>query len=562
MNVPHSGLLVKCLIGSLCVLSIISAITMSQVVKSFIELKHKSEYKTPVDEYAQKFLDQRDALNLIPTRYAVDKSFLLPPSNQARRGVCWIFATLFMLESQYRANGIKKGFLKENQYVTFSKQAYGAYLGNNCKENPSLPVCKHGGLGKPTNDTDDQLVDSIYYFQKAFPKLNASILPETVCPYIEEGGESTDFKCDGMNEAIKQNPIGFNIKSYNYAVNVNNTKRLLYKAKRPLGIGVPIGENYFFAPCDSSSYSTDDECVKQTTPCPAGYQAKFCKKVTIEGRIYDGTFSFINDANRSSFLGVHEMDIVGYNDEWVYTSKWDTDKSMALMKGGFILHNSWREVGHSVDFLLGKKSYENEMVTCPNHKVSQYWIPVSYSCFQEKKDVSQCLSGSSWVRGKANVNKPDLLKCTNEKFCDTNLHYVLAYTDDEGAFTVQHLFSGLDLTRMATIDADGNVNTILYDKLPFHYLGRVFQPIDVVDNNQDDCGYFMFPYDAIDMLQRKDWDKLDYFHSSDIEFEFPDYSYAANKAKYPQYNYTLLEQSTHEWNPVPFDGPLPYQYVF
>lgn len=561
MKENKSSLTVKLLIIALIPLGFMATLSLSQTVKAFIS--YNKNVATKVDNIAEELLNQKCPLGLLPTRYAVDQSSLLPPSNQARRGVCWIFSTIFAMEAQYRANGIKKGFLKPNEYVTFSKQAYGAFLGDQCKSHPEIPVCKHGGLGMKENNTDDNLGDAIYYFQKAFPDLNKSILPEEVCPYIETPSPETDFLCPGMYDAIKKNPLTWNIKSYHYATNVNNTKRILYNHKRPLTIGVPIGETYFYAPCDSSSYSTDADCVSKTTKCPEGYQSEYCKKVTVEGRIYDGTFTYVNDPKRSSFLGAHEMNVVGYNDEWVYTSKWDTDKSLSLLKGGFILHNSWRENGHSVDFLMGRRSPENEAVICPNHIIPQYWIPVSLDCLKENNgDETKCPFESKYVRGKGVTNIPDKLKCTNAAYCDQKKKYFLTWTKDEGSFQVQHLFNGLDLTRFASIDEDGNIETFQFDKLPFFYLGRVFAPENIVQNNKDDCGYYMFPYDAIDMLQRKDWDKLDYFHTADLEFEFPDSAYAANKAKYPDLDYSLIEKSTHVWDPTPFDGPLPYKYVF
>ena len=133
-------------------------------------------------------------------------------------------------------------------------------------------------------------------------------------------------------------------------------------------------------------------------------------------------------------------------------------------------------------------------------------------------------------------------------------------TSVDSEFTVNHLFSGLDLIHMIEFDENGNGQLIKFDKLPFHALNYAFQPQELVPNNDLDCGYYMYPYDAVAAVQQHDWSLLDYFHTSDLEFEFPDSAYAANKASGKDYK--LLEESTHVWDKTPFDGPLPYNYVY
>lgn len=551
----------NCASASIFTLAVILVLAIILLVK-FASIYSKAETRVDnyVDETIKKIVNEKSAYSIIPTRYAVDENYWLPPTNQANRGTCWIFATIFLLESQYRENGIRKGFLKPDEYVSFSKQAYGAWLGEQCLAKPDTPICHHGAYSK-YNNTEDQLVDSIYYFAKSFPELAKSILPEDVCPYYNETNTSTDFKCPGMYDAIKTNPLEFKIKSISYAANVNDTKKLLVEKQRPLGIGVGIGETKFYAPCDSSSYSESDQCKNNQTICPAGYTSKYCHELIVQSRDLDGAFTFVNDFNRTTLLGAHEMNIVGYNDDWVYLSRFTTSKSLSNLKGGFILHNSWRSQGHSIDYLLGRRSEENENVICPNHGNPQSWIPGSYDCLMSSKgDMSKCTTSTKMVRGKAIVSDPDLLKCKDEKFCNLNSTYALSYYKGDSEFMVNHLFSGLDKIQIIEFDKDGNANPIEFDKLPFHALTQAFTPVNLVPNNDLDCGYYMYPYDAIAVVQQHDWSLLDYFHSSDVEFEFPDSAYTANKLSGK--DYTLIEKSTHKWEKTPFDGPLPYNYVY
>jgi hypothetical protein len=62
---------------------------------------------------------------LLPSKFAVD--YVTPRQDQAYRGTCWDFATIGFLEQSYRAHGVRKGWLKPDEYVAFSEQACGAF---------------------------------------------------------------------------------------------------------------------------------------------------------------------------------------------------------------------------------------------------------------------------------------------------------------------------------------------------------------------------------------------------------------------------------------------------
>jgi hypothetical protein len=83
------------------------------------------------------------------------------------------------------------------------------------------------------------------------------------------------------------------------------------------------------------------------------------------------------------------MNIMGYNDDWLYRNRFQAPENSAQMKGGFILHNSWRSEGHSVKYLAGLESEENEAVKCPNHKTPLNWIPATLKCVQEQAEAGK-----------------------------------------------------------------------------------------------------------------------------------------------------------------------------
>ncbi|OHS93545.1 hypothetical protein TRFO_11763 [Tritrichomonas foetus] len=549
-------LLVLCLCLSVPILST-SIMTQKEL--------DKPRKETVVDRIISKIISNTKLVTL-PTRYNVPDRYLLPPSDQASRGVCWAFATIFLLESQYRANGIEKGFLNSTEYVTFSKQAYAKYLFDKCLNNKDVSPCMHGGFGLEKRTTDDHKIDSIIYFLRGFPELANAIFPESLCEYktTPDGEDICDpIEPANIEKTIKENPIEFSIKSFEAATNIQGAKRLLLEKQRPIGLGTPIPDYMFYAPCDSSNYSEWDDCKQKTTKCPAGFTSEYCHAVMVDSRIRDGTFVYLNDFSRVVYAGGHAVNIVGYNDDWVHKARVVSEKSMSELKGGFIIHNSWRAPGHSVEYLMGRMSEENEAVICPNHLSPMNWIPASYDCLvQNNGDYTKCGTEFQRVRGKGLTNQTDLLKCINTKYCDSNRNYVLGQINSK--VYAEPLFNGLDRVQIISWPKDStsvdNIKVDYIDYLPFWALKLIFEPVNVVENDPIQCGYWMYPYETTNIVNRKTWSLIDTFHVIDIEFEFPDSSYAANKIEGKSYK--LIEESTHNFTRTEFDGPLPYQYVY
>ena len=516
--------------------------------------------ETIVDKIISKIMSESIDVAL-PTRYVVPEKYIIPPTDQMQRGTCWAFGALLLLESQYKAYGLDQGWLNESEYVSFSEQAYLKWLGETCQKRQDVAACQHGGFGD--NQTSDHKLDSIYYFARAFPELQNYVLPEAVCPY--QGEDEGQWICDGMEEALETNPISWKIKSMRASGTIEGAKKLLIEAGRPIGIGVPINSVKYWAPCDDSNYSSDAECVNQETKCPEGfgYTSTYCKTVIVDNRIRDGTFTYVDDLKRTVPAGGHAMDVVGYNDDWVYKARKGSERGLANLKGGFILHNSWRAPGHSVDFLLGRLSEENEAVQCPNHLSPMNWIPSNSQCVKDNKgDTTKCGTDYQRVRGKGLTTHMDVLKCIKADYCDENRKYALAELG--GDVDVQSLFSGFDRVHIFswTGDASDIVDEYI-DYFPFWALKTMFEPVDLVENDPDSCGYWMYPYDAIAQANKAKISLFDTFHVTDIEFEFTNSSYERSPERDDnKYDYTLLSESTKVMNRMKFDQALPYNIVY
>jgi hypothetical protein len=124
------------------------------------------------------------------------------------------------------------------------------------------------------------------------------------------------------------------------------------------------------------------------------------------------------------------------------------------------------------------------------------------------------------------------------------------------------LFNGVDRVHVVSWTSGEDVVDEFIDFFPFFALRAIFQPANLTDNAPGLCGYWMYPYDAVEIVNRMEWSLLDTFHVADIVFEFTNESYARSGKAAPGKNYTLLKESTYQYNRIPFDGPLPYNYVY
>jgi hypothetical protein len=302
-------------------------------------------------------------------------------------------------------------------------------------------------------------------------------------------------------------------------------------------------------------------CVNGTVKCPPGFSSEYCYVFDLDARIRDGTFAYIDDIERVKVWGGHAMNIVGYNDDWVYHNRKGSERGLATIRGGFIMHNSWSEPGHSVDFLMGRLSEENEAVQCPNHLSPVNWIPARADCLRNHDgNASACGTNFPRVRGKGLTKQTDVLVCTNMRYCNVSRKYALAELDND--VDAQPLFNGVDRVHLISWTSGDDVTDEFIDYLPFFALRMILQPANLTENAPGLCGYWMYPYHAVELVNRVEWSLLDTFHVSDIVFEFTNESYARSGFVAPGKNYTLLKESTYQYNRIPFGGPLPYDYVY
>lgn len=537
------------------ILSAILIASLVYIIRAYN--KSKEPIPSPLDYLAQQYADALPD-SYLPDHFRVDQSYYVPATNQYSRGTCWAFSTIYLLMTQYRNQGIKQGYLLPTEYVNFSVQAFVSHVGNYCRSHPTEKVCGYGGF--LINTTNDNEVEALDYFFK-LPELNlsTSIVPESVCPYYHTLDESTDFKCDNLADALKNNPIEFTIKKMTTVYDTRAVKQLLYKSQRPLGIGIPTSKLNFYVPCKDSEYENSKECVEHYYPCPYAQDGSYCYILGVSGRTGDGVFASSDYIERVVQAGGHAMNVVGYNDNYRYNDRLSPTESISTLHGAFILHNSWGPTpGHSIDFLVGKRTLENEEVMCPNHGNPLNWIPANYDQMIATKDYKQCGTDIKRIRGRGITAHSDLLNCTSS-ICGVGNKYLMLGNSDAETISLPN---GLHRTKFMNVTDLNNIQNVSIT-YPFWALYQILKPVDedFVQNDPFDCGFYALPYTTLDAYNRRGWNLFDNFKVSDIEIEFAPSSYA----RAPESNgkdLSYLNASTYTIPEVELDGPIPFDAIY
>jgi hypothetical protein len=305
-----------------------------------------------------------------------------------------------------------------------------------------------------------------------------------------------------------------------------------------------------------------------------GVPNAYCYKATVDGRDQTGVFLGNADPKFMGESGGHAMNIVGYNDGWLYRNRFQFPQVSSQHKGGFILHNSWRAGGHSVEYLYGSQSEENEAIICPNHVSPLNWIPATYECVAQAvangtltNTSLPCSADLERVRGKNRTKGADLLRCQSAA-CNASrpLWYVLERVSGyEGQINPKFTASGLADVTFLTIDhsdpANYQVGRATIKSLPFHSLSSYFAPLTLVPNDPENCGYWMMPYDTLNNMVRINWDLLDNFRVVDLEIEFTGTSYALHPNTTAPVA-AFLRNATRTRHRPKFDGPLPFDLIY
>jgi len=477
----------------------------------------------------------------LPSKFIVNSSYLIPPSNQFNRGTCWIFSSIGLLESYYRHQGIQSGYLMDDEYLSLSQEAAGNTMINICKENPNSESCSGG---RKEHKTSSGSFDEFFKFSQSFPEFRSSILPESSCPYQNVTNE-TAIECPNSTIDIKNNPLKFNInKNATIVTGIDNIKELLYNSKKPLLHAFPNPVNRYWFECDNEIVQDSEMCKNELYQCPVQTN-KYCAPIEYH-LSKPHTTELIFHRSKDITVGVsHATLLVGYNDDFVEPIPVEFTQR-PIQKGGFIIKNSWGNHGHSLEYLSGQITKEQEDSICPNPDDVYGWIPATYSCMKERFNPSKCSLDLHRQFGSKVQYGASSLICVNETHCNVNKKYVLLRDELSGETKVDFTPDGVPLANVIEYD-DDNVQKAKVDTLPYNHLYYAFKLENPPDSNsRDHCGYYFFFYDTITEISSQLYSETGVYRAINIDIEWTKESYERSGSNK---NYTRVHESIHKFKP-------------
>ena len=457
---------------------------------------------------------------------------------------------------------MKKGYLAQDEYVSFSEQSYGIGVAEYCSTHTDNPFC-FGGPAK--NQTSDGRGEWLYYLRNTSI---AQMLPDAICPY--QPTDDKQFECDGREAALASNPVKFTIESIESAYSLDGIRRLLFEKQVPLYWSHAVYEATYTIPCtdENAELSQTQMCRECMFPCKQGC----CAKLVMSGYGNNGIFDLHAEPYNG---GGHAMIIVGYNDDYRVDNGLLGDESSATV-GGFIIKNSWGpKSGHSIAFWSQEISAAEEEVLCPNGLASSSWLPVSHKCMMEHADPVQCGSGryrylnGEWKEGgtvlRCNTAYRSSWSYYGFPSCNETRYYALAASplaDVSTANVWTTASAGSDgYVRFNVVSWPMGENVTTSDvklertlETTWNAIEKVFVPVEYGENDPDFCGFWFIPYQYFQEgniryhVTGHDTPQVSY-----VSFKWDDRSYVANEE--PGFDYTLLKQSTHKQKVIDFDGP-------
>eukprot|EP00808_Paulinella_micropora_P029706 g12305.t1 len=424
-----------------------------------------------------------------------------PREDQMARGTCWVFATIGILEWSYRAHGIKKGWLRPEEYVAFNEQAYGIVVVQRCKQNPALCLIPDDNIW--LGSTEGGEIPLLY----SLPNMGRAVVPNSVCPYQEFGGFKNEEQCDGLEDALRTNPLNFTLKSMTTLYEVEAIKKHLRKHQRVLGISTVMTDVQFYKPClgtilrDNPKKCARDEYGQCRINCPLDrFPPNMCC-VTVVTENYNREGEFFTRGPTDILDGGHAMQIVGYNDMIVGYN--DMYVAVDGSEGGFILKNNWlTNASHSIGYFMQDISRWDENIMCPNSANPRNW----FTC----KKLEVCTSEKSKLYA-AVTSQPRVLRCIDSKHCHVS--------DDVDYFVKNYSVVGDNMYQICLIKHDRanehNNGEACLMPLVLDTLADLLTPRDAVANDPDQCGFFFMPYDWV----KKIWARFQNSYATDFEIE-------------------------------------------
>lgn len=442
----------------------------------------------------------------LPTRFMINNSYLIP-NHKYNSNTAFAFSATFLLESYYRFNGIINKYLNSNQYMQINQDIL---------VNMLIYLCKN----KYTN--------SSFCFEREFPDdmmiLSSLFENQNIYPF--------DFNLSFTNfeKYDESNPLKFSSSNTQIFSGVSTTKRSLLFSDQPHIMTMPIPMARYWFPCEEDDIS--EVCQNKLFRCEYD-RSKFCYYTDF--RIKEDFFNF--DPSQIVAGPSQSLVLIGYNDNFIPHL---TNKNSKSHIGGFILKSGHGAYGHSIQYLIGKITNQEENKICPNPTDVFYWIPATIECAKENKNnISKCNDDVHVVSGQKILQGATELICINSKYCDKGEKYVLLAEDDNNSLKVSigSLPTGTQYGKVIKL-----LNNQIYkiSNLPFQFLYLAFVPSIFGEINEELCGHLFYSYQSMNHISSRISTTTENWRVINANIKWQKRSYPST---YKKYNYTNVINS-------------------
>ena len=296
---------------------------------------------------------------------------------------------------------------------------------------------------------------------------------------------------------------------------------------------MPIPMARFWFTCEEEDINNDlsEACSKKLFRCNYN-RSKFCyyTDFLIEGDFFNLESDQIVAGPSQSLI------LIGYNDNFIANQ---INFKGSTPAGGFIMKNGRGAVGHSIEYLIGEITNQEENKICPNPSDIFYWIPSTLECAKENKNnISKCNNNAHVVSGEKILWGATELTCINDKYCEKGEKYVLL-ADDNNNMTVSigTLPTGTQYGKVIKLS---NNKIYKISKLPFQFLYLALLPTEYGKVDDELCGHLFYSYKSINQISSRISKTTENWRVVNANIKWLKRSYPST---YSKYNYTYVINS-------------------
>lgn len=438
--------------------------------------------------------------------------------------------------------------MNDQQYVSFSEQAYGIAIVEYCKSHKS--VCLTAGDEVAFGSTEGGEVPLLYFLMRDTAregKATTIIFPDAVCPYTNA---SSELNCPGYTaENIARNPVSFDILSHESYYDIKSIKAALNLKQHAMGLSVGMHKVFYYQPCSIVGTVEFPSCDGKAVDCPPKFNFHTNTCLKIQGNMYNMDGEFFSH-NEMVLEGGHAMTLVGYNDDFV---------TQAGMQGGFILRNSWQDGmtqaggargSHSLMWWMQNISDTDERVICPNSYNPLNW----FVC-----EASSCTSNQTREMARAAI-QPLRIKCvdTTGTICtvdDNTVYFVVNYTTVGDSSIVmcflKATISNGSETPSGSVCTNAPWGLAAMDKITAYFQPPASEIYGPNEDKHDLCGFYFFPYQLLEASMAK----FRGFFVTNFDLSFSNSSFI--KGSDSNLDYSMITASTLTQDTAAFPEPYP-----